>query len=460
MSTEPVLSLAGARRTAPPAVVRPVTPGAYESWGRWPRVRHAGVVMPEWSCDPPDLSRLEGPLLAYGLGRSYGDVCLNDGGTLLDTTRMNRVIAFSHDTGRLHCEAGMSLADILALVLPHGWCVPVTPGTCHVTIGGAIANDVHGKNHHQAGTFGCHVLGLELLRSDGQRLWCSPEHNTGLFAATVGGLGLTGLILSAEFQLRRVPGPLVSTQRLRMRDLSEFFALSEASDASCEYTVAWVDGFARGRALGRGVFMRGNHVEQGSVTRQASRTRLNIPFDAPSFLLAPALMRLANQVYYRTAPAHGRAHTEHYTRFMYPLDALGRWNLLYGRRGFLQYQCVVPPDGAAASVRELLARVAAAKGASFLAVLKRFGSIASPGLLSFPRAGITLALDMALRGQATLELCEQLDDVVAAAGGAVYPCKDARMSPTHFERFYPQVNQFERYIDPRFSSSFWRRVRG
>ncbi|MGH7448375.1 MAG: FAD-binding oxidoreductase, partial [Longimicrobiales bacterium] len=195
MSSHPALRLVdgGPADTTAAPVVRPAGP-AYESWGRWPRRRHAGVVTLDWSCAPPDLGAIDGPLLAYGLGRSYGDVCLNEGGVLLDTKRMCRIIQFDRESGLLHCDAGLSLSDLLDVVVPHGWFPPVTPGTRHITIGGAIANDVHGKNHHWAGTFGCHVLRLELLRSDGRRLWCSPAENADLFAATIGGLGLTGLI--------------------------------------------------------------------------------------------------------------------------------------------------------------------------------------------------------------------------------------------------------------------------
>lgn len=444
-------------RAAAPAVLRPAH--RYESWGRWPKVSHAGVIAPEWSCDPPDLTAIAGPLLPFGLGRSYGDVCLNEGGVLIDTTRMNRLIAFDRENGTLHCEAGTSLASILDVVVPAGWFPAVTPGTRFVTVGGAIANDIHGKNHHRAGTFGRHVLRLELLRSDGRRVWCSPEENAELFAATIGGLGLTGLILSAEIRLRRVPGPAVAVERIRYGSLREFFALCDESDAACEYTVAWVDGFARGPRLGRGIFMRGDHVatrHPGHV--RPPRVRPAIPFEAPAILLAPPLMRAANRVYYRRAPRRAVRRLEHYERFFYPLDAIRRWNLLYGRTGFLQYQCVVPPSVAEAATSELLALVAASRGASFLAVLKRFGDMPSPGMLSFPRPGVTLALDIAIRGADTFTLCDRLDRVVAEAGGAVYPCKDARMSAENFRRFFPALDRFRTHVDPGFSSSFWRRA--
>ncbi len=427
----------------------------YESWGRWPRAAPRAVVSANWSCDPPDLASLGRPLLAYGLGRSYGDACLNDGGVLLDTAAMDRILSFDREAGVVRCEAGVSLAALLDVITPHGWFLPVTPGTRFVTVGGAIANDIHGKNHHRAGTFGCHVSRFELLRSSGERLWCSPAERPDLFAATIGGLGLTGLILTADLRLKRVASPHVTMDRRRYGGLDEFFALSAESDAQFEYTVAWVDCLARGRALGRGVFMRGDHAAAGTRARAPGR-RLRVPFEAPEFLLGPLSIRAFNTLYYHLAGRRAEGVTQHYGPFFYPLDVLDRWNLLYGRRGFLQYQCVVPPAVARDAMRAILD--VAGRGASFLAVLKQFGDVRSPGLLSFPRPGTTLALDLAFRGERTLALCEQLDAIVAEARGAVYPAKDARMSPAHFRRFFPEAERLRPHLDPAFSSSLWRRV--
>jgi FAD/FMN-containing dehydrogenase len=293
---QPVEPSAPAARSA----VRTAKPAGreHESWGRFPRASHAGVVEVEWSCAPPELGALGGPVLPYGLGRSYGDVCLNDGGILIDTRRMSRLVGFDRETGLLHCEAGMSLAAILEVVIPHGWFLPVTPGTKHVTVGGAIANDVHGKNHHRAGTLGRHLLGFDLLRSSGERLWCSPTANRELFCATIGGLGLTGLILTAALQLRRVSSPHIAVERIRYGGLQEFLALDEEADASHEYTVAWVDAFARGRALGRGIFMRGNHADpRDAAGIRPPRRAISVPLEAPGFLLAAPTMRLANSLY-------------------------------------------------------------------------------------------------------------------------------------------------------------------
>ena len=394
-------------------------------------------------------------MLAYGMGRSYGDACLNENGILLDARGLNRFIRFDRETGLLECEAGVSLDDILTLAAPAGWFLPVTPGTRWITVGGAIANDVHGKNHHRAGTFGCHVRGFELWRSSGERRHCTATENADLFRATIGGLGLTGLILSATIQLRRVDSPHITMERIRFEKLDDFFPLSRESDASFEYTVAWVDCLAKGRSLGRGAFMRGNHATRAEAAHIGGLGRtFTVPMEAPGVLLNPLFMHAFNAVYYRWPPSRVARAVTHWAPFFYPLDAVHHWNLMYGRRGFIQFQCVVPDE----AIREILGRIATSRQASFLAVLKTFGTIRSPGLMSFPRPGATLALDMAYRGAITHQLYDELDRVVADAGGAVYPAKDALMSPESFRRFFPQAQELRPFIDPRFSSSFWRRV--
>jgi FAD/FMN-containing dehydrogenase len=397
-------------------------------------------------------------MLPYGYGRSYGDSCLNDGGVILDMRGLDRFIAFDPASGVLRCEAGVLLSEILELIVPQGWFLPVTPGTQFVTIGGAIANDVHGKNHHRAGTFGCHVRQFELLRSDGSRRLCSPGQNPDWLAATVGGLGLTGVITWAEIQLRRIANPLIEEEIIRCHNLLEFFAISKQSDASHEYTVMWIDCLARGKNLGRGLFMRGNHAAplHGRKAPKAPGLRLSVPLTPPLSLINHASLRLFNSVYYRK-PA-GR-HLNHYAPFFYPLDGMRQWNRLYGPQGLLQYQCAIPLPAGEAAIREILDRIAAAGAGSFLAVLKVFGNPPSPGMLSFPLPGVTLALDFPNLGEFTLKLLNQLDEVVDAAGGRLYPAKDARMSGAHFRRWQPRLEEFKKYLDPRFSSGFWRRVK-
>jgi len=431
----------------------------YQSWGRYPKAAHRGVVPIHWRDDPPRLDGIEGTVLPFAKGRSYGDCCLNDGGTLLDTNPLERFIAFDDRRGVLRCEAGVSFADILNLIVPHGWFLPVTPGTKFVSVGGAIANDVHGKNHHRAGTFGRHVTRLELLRSDGTRHLCSPTENAPLFGATIGGLGLTGLILWAEFNLKPIPGPQIELRTVRFGRLADFFELSAAADAHDEYTAGWIDGLSRGRHLGRGVFLSGNHARGDGTWKGAHPSPIRLPVDLPSLVLNPLTLRLFNLAYYAVQGLKPVRAFAGYDAFFYPLDIVHNWNRTYGRRGFLQYQCVIPHTDGLAVITEILDRIAASRSAYFV-VGKVFGDVDSPGLLSFPRPGVTLAVDLPNRGESIFHLLDVIDALVLVAGGAVYPAKDARMSAAAFQAFYPQWRAFEPFIDPKFSSSFWRRVTG
>ncbi|HFQ14255.1 MAG TPA: FAD-binding oxidoreductase [Gammaproteobacteria bacterium] len=432
---------------------------AYPSWGRIPPARQT-PVFPDWR-EPLSLSGIRTPLLPYGRGRSYGDSCLNDQGTICVTSGLNHFIRFDRERGILRCESGVGLDEILQLIVPQGWFLPVTPGTRYVTVGGAIANDVHGKNHHVAGTFGCHLRQFELLRTTGERLRCSAQENPELFRATIGGLGLTGLITWAEIGLRKIATPFMDTETIRFANLDEFFALCEDSDREWEYTVAWIDCLARGRELGRGLFMRGRHSEQAPASgAKRNALRLGMPVDAPGFLLNRYSIRLFNAVYYRRQRQKRQVARGHYVPFFYPLDSIANWNRMYGRRGFYQYQCVVPPGDGPRIIAQLLETIAASGMGSFLSVLKKFGNVPSPGMLSFPREGVTLALDFPNYGEAVLELFEGLDRMVMAAGGAVYPAKDARMSAAAFQQYYPQWREFQEYRDPGMSSGFWRRVTG
>lgn len=429
---------------------------AYLSWGNYPKVTPAAIYCAHWTDEP--LPNCSDSLLPYGNGRSYGDSCLNDGGALLDMRGLDRMLGFDRSTGVLRCEAGVLLADILTLVVPMGWFLPVTPGTRFVTVGGAIANDVHGKNHHRTGTFGQHILRLALRRSDQGVVLCSPIENEELFHASIGGLGLTGAILWAEIRLRPIANPGVDFETIRFTNLDAFFDLSEESDRDYEYTVAWIDCLARGKSLGRGLFMRGNHAAPQKKPPSPPGKTHTFPVEPPFTLINAWSLRAFNSLYYRKQMVAIRRAITHYESFFYPLDGILHWNRMYGRQGFLQYQCVVPSNSAKESIRALLKTISAAKGGSFLAVLKVFGDRRSPGLLSFPRPGATLALDFPNQGQRTLDLLDQLDKIVASADGAVYPAKDARLSGEHFRLYFPRWEEFQRYIDPRFSSSFWRRV--
>jgi FAD/FMN-containing dehydrogenase len=424
-------------------------------WGRYPRARTQTILPLHWRDAP--LPDVRGSMLAHGNGRSYGDSCTNDGGTLLHTRGLDRFMGFDATTGVLRCEAGVLFLEILDLLVGKGWFLPVTPGTKFITVGGAIANDVHGKNHHRAGTFGEHVRRFELLRADGSRLECSSTLNPELFRATIGGLGLTGVITWAEFALQPIANPWMEVENLRFANLREFLALSEQSERDFAYTVAWVDCAAAGSALGRGLFMRANHAAQ-DVRDGPARPgrRLGVPFTPPVSLINQLSLRAFNALYYhRARPARACAH---YDPYFYPLDAIKDWNRIYGPRGFLQYQCVVPMAGAEESLAELLAAIMRSGSGSFLAVLKVFGDRPAAGILSFPRAGTTLALDFPNRGQATLDLLERLDDIVVAAKGAVYPAKDAHLKRERFKTYFPGWEAMLPHIDPRFSSGWWRRV--
>ena len=431
-----------------------------QSWGRYPTIKPRQVMPIFWRNELPDLSSFEQPVLPFAYGRSYGDSCLNEGGIALDMRYLKRFISFDEANGILRCEAGVSLAEVLDVIVPRGWFLPVSPGTKFVSVGGAVANDIHGKNHHKAGTFGCHVTCFELLRSNGERLLCSPNQQSGLFRATIGGLGLTGVILWVEFRLKPIADPFITMERIRYSSLAEFMDISGESDTDFEYTVAWVDCLASGRQLGRGVFMRGNHdcSKQYASEQVRKKIALTVPFDFPAFILNTLTVKAFNEVYYRAQlTKHGKKVVP-YEPFFYPLDALHNWNRMYGSRGFLQYQCVVPYSNGYEVMKDILSRISRSGQGSFLTVLKKFGDIPSPGMLSFPRPGLTLALDFAYEGKKTLQLCEQLDKIVRESGGAVYPAKDARMTAGSFQAYYPQWKEFEQYRDLQFSSSFWRRV--
>lgn len=436
----------------------------YTSWGRFPKAPHKTVVSAYWRNDLPDLSTLAGSILPFGYGRSYGDSCLNDGGTLLDTTGLNQFMRFDAEKGILRCEAGVSLADVLALIVPRGWFLPVTPGTKFVSVAGAIANDVHGKNHHVAGTFGCYVTQFEILRSTGERLVCSPTQNAELFRATIGGLGLTGVIIWAEFKLRQIATPLIDMENIRFANIDEFFDIAhESEEQGYEHTVAWADCMTTGENLGRGHFTRGNFYDPplGMQKEPSALPPIPIPVDFPSFAINSYTVKAFNALYYYRKPQRVSKGIVHYNPFFYPLDTLTDWYRGYGKAGFLQYQFVMPYEkGAYEPFKDILGRIARSGQGSPLIVIKTFGDKKSPGMLSFPRPGVTLALDFAYKGERTLRLFNELDEVVFANGGALYPAKDARMSGERFKQSFPNWGAFAEYIDPKFSSSFWRRVTG
>ncbi|MEI2300378.1 FAD-binding oxidoreductase [Ensifer sp. MJa1] len=429
----------------------------HESWGRLDnRVRPA--ILPD---DYEDrLGNLEANgYLPFGNGRSYGDSCHNDQGMLIESRRHARILAFDPGTGMMTCEAGVTLREVLERAIEHRFFLPVTPGTAFVTVGGALANDVHGKNHHARGTFGNHVTSFTLLRSSGERLTCSPAENPDLYAATIGGMGLTGLILKVDLRLMKVPSPHVQQHAIRFENLDQYFALVDRVDEEHEYSVAWIDQLATGSRTGRGILLAGDHADGSCELPDIPKgMKLSVPLAPPFNLLNRATLKAFNEYYFRKVQPGETVSTVPWTSYFYPLDAIGAWNRLYGPRGLYQHQSVYPSERAPEITAKLMETARRAGHASFLTVLKRFGDISSRGLLSFPRPGFTLTLDFANQGERTVKLLDALDRIVIEAGGAVNPYKDARMSPQVFEKSFVSWRRLEALRDPALVSNFWKRT--
>jgi FAD/FMN-containing dehydrogenase len=393
--------------------------------------------------------------IAFGNGRSYGDAALNPNGVVWDTRSLDHILMFDRQQGRFCCESGVLLRDIQALIMPYGWMLPVTPGTQLITIGGAIANDVHGKNHHQFGSFGDHIDQIKVLRTNGDVIVCGPDNNQPWFEATLGGVGLTGVIIEATVKLRRIPGPWLDIETIPYRNLNEFFELADASETDWEHTVSWVD--CTGGTEVRGLFKRGNFSEKNSGFLPKAKTKTMV-FTPPISLVNGVSLRAFNYVYFelnKLKQGRGRAY---YQSFLYPLDHVAHWNRIYGARGFYQYQCVVPRDLGPNAIAAMLGEIKRSGQGSFLTVLKTFGQRRSLGMLSFATPGVTLALDFPNKGETTLALMSRLDSLVKQANGRIYLAKDARMPRSLFEAGYPRLSEFLDYRDPGISSALSRRL--
>ncbi|AUR51610.1 FAD-binding oxidoreductase [Aquella oligotrophica] len=425
------------------------------SWGRIKASKPAQIDFP--SANYSFLQR-ELQYLAKGNLRSYGDEAYNDNGIILNTLHLDHFIHFDRANGVLELESGVLLEQILNLIVPCGWFLPVTPGTKYITVGGAVANDVHGKNHHKVGSFGCFVDSFTLLRSDGLIYQCSRELNSHYFYATIGGMGLTGIILRVKLNLLTVNNHAIVTKAYKFRNLEHYMELNAELERQSTYTVAWIDCLASGRSLGRGVYYTGEHAGYLERLPAINYNKRTFPFTPTKSLINGLTLKAFNTLYYNR-PVAKSPQLVHYDPFFYPLDKLLNWNRIYGRKGFYQYQCVIP-NAASDAMREILRRISISGNGSFLAVLKTFGSISSGGMMSFPRPGLALALDFANRGNSTLDLFRSLDDIVLTHGGAIYAAKDATQSREVFEAGYPQLNEFIKYIDPLFSSNLWRRLYG
>ncbi|HWB31548.1 MAG TPA: FAD-binding oxidoreductase [Acidobacteriaceae bacterium] len=433
-------------------------PTNFESWGRYPKYK-ARVVPLHWRSDFPGIvAATQDSVLPVGLGRSYGDVGLLQDGTLLQTTGMDRLLAFEPETGILTAESGVSLAQILEFAVPRGFFLPVTPGTKYVTLGGAIANDIHGKNHESAGSFGCHVPCFELVRSDGGRLLCSRTENPEWFAATIGGMGLTGLVTWAQLKLRPIVSRAMDCDHIQFHGIDEFLDLKQQY-AAAEYNVSWMDCTSTGRNFARGIFMAGDHSKVPGELKPSPEPKLVFPMDAPGFALNRFSVAAFNALYFhKQRKAHVKASID-YEPYFYPLDKVLRWNRLYGKNGLVQFQYAIPWAHAKEGTIAILREIAKSGLASFLAVLKAFGDIPSLGMMSFPYPGIMFALDFPIK-DATFPLLERLGDMTLEFGGRLYPAKDAAMTPHQFQTFYPEWQQFARFKDPMITSSFWERVTG
>jgi FAD/FMN-containing dehydrogenase len=435
-------------------------------WGRYRRPL-CRVARPE-TVSSIDIEG-EPRVIPRGAGRSYGDAATSSEGLVLLTEKLNRQHSFDAATGLLSAEAGTTIEEVLEAFVPRSWFPPVIPGTKFVTLGGAVASDVHGKNHRSAGAFGAHVHELQLIVANGSTVRCSPSENKDLFRATMGGMGLTGIITHVTFQMRPIATPFMVVRHDEAGDLEAALELFEDSKHDDEYTVCWIDSVAKGASLGRGIFIRGHHaarlelsteLAEAGVARRRSQL-FTVPIDLPAWVLNPVTARLFNRLYYKRQAGKRDQFVTDFDSFFFPLDAVNHWNRLYGKRGFVQYQCVLPTAEAADGLRELLVASTSSQTPSFLAVLKRFGAEGT-GFLSFPITGYSLSLDFPVRPQ-LFELLRTFDEIVVNRGGRVYLAKDACLKPETFPRMYPRLSEWQEIkqrFDPdhRFCSDLSKRL--
>ena len=429
-------------------------------WGGYPRVRST-----VWK--PVAASELETPfsetVIVRGQGRSYGDAALSRTGVVVLSEKLNRQLLLD-DSGAVSAEAGTTIDQVIKRVVPQGWFPTVVPGTKFVSLGGCLAADVHGKNHHRVGSFAEHVLNFELLLANQEPLQCSVNENPEVFWATAGGMGLTGIITQLTLQLIPIESPYLIVQHHQSADLEKSMRSLSDPELDDEYSVVWLDCLARGRKLGRSVLIRGRHAKVDEVSRDSTTQKgrqFDLKFHLPSSILNPRVVATLNDIYYRYQGSRKHPFTQHYDDFFFPLDRIGNWPRMYGRRGFVQYQCVFPLSESEKGIQRLLEELSASGRASFLSVLKRFRP-ANQGLLSFPSAGYTLTLDFPM-SQDLLPFLNRLDQIVLKSGGRVYLAKDARLSAETFKLMYPRLEEWcgiKARLDPRnsFQSDLSRRL--
>ncbi len=413
-----------------------------------------GISVPGREILSEDLSSAAaGQPLTRGLGRAYGDAALPPPkvGSVAGSRLADRILALDPESGALRAEAGLSLREMVTMLLPRGWFVPVTPGTQFVTLGGMVAADVHGKNHHVSGTIGRHVNSLTLRLAGGEIVRCSREGRSDLFRATLGGMGLTGHILEVGLTLEKIETPWIYGESERFGDLSELLAALEAASGEWPFTAVWADLMAPARRLGRGILFRGRWARSAEAPAAAPRPKrvFEVPVTAPNWLLASPLVRGFNLATYRKHVPRRKSGIIHPEAFFYPLDSVGHWNRLYGKRGFTQYQCVLPAEAGREGAKEFLAELKRLGGRCFLAVIKDCGA-EGEGVLSFPRPGISLALDLPV-DRHTQELVDRLNERLLHYGGRIYLAKDAFTRESHFRKMEPRLERFteiRRKFDP------------
>ena len=430
-----------------------------QPWNNIPKVHNSNTI--EYNHTESIKFNKNTTYLPRGLGRSYGDVCLNNDGSLILTDNLNSIINFDYKNGTIECESGVSLNEILRIITPLGWFLPVVPGTSFVTVGGAIANDIHGKNHHKRGTFGNFVESFDLLRSNGEIKTCTQDQNLDYFSSTIGGLGLTGLIIKAKIKLIRIKSNLINSKNIRYHSLDNFFEVNKEMEKENEYTVSFVDlGFGKQDKQLRGVYHVGNHVDLVENTNKVIKPKelsFRLPFPPNISVVNNFSINIVNRGYY-LINQNSDWRRKHYRNFFFPLDSIKNWNRAYGKKGFYQYQFVVPKDYSSEVINDIITIINSFNQKPVLGVLKSFGTVKSIGMLSFPFEGITLAIDFPNKGETTLKMLEKIDSVILDAGGRLYPAKDARMKQETFLKSFSNFYEFEKYIDPLFSSSFLRRI--
>ncbi len=434
-------------------------------WGNFPivdsKLTSLSSFLKELSkkSDEKTETREQAKAIPRGMGRSYGDSSLSD--TVVSTLQHNCILDFDSNNGVVTVESGVVLSELLEIIIPKGWFMPATPGTRYVTIGGMVASDVHGKNHHCDGSFGRHIKQLTLLTGDGEKLLCSSTDNSELFYATIGGMGLTGIILEITFSLLAIDTAYIRQESIRVKNIHEAMEVFEASE-DWTYSVAWIDCIAKGDSLGRSIIMRGEHAATSELDIQQSKKPLqltpkkkrSVPFNFPSFALNPISIKLFNNLYYRKVPAGTTKEIIDYNTFFYPLDALLNWNRIYGKAGFVQYQFVLPKETSKEVMPEILKHIADAGSGSFLAVLKLFGK-EDKGLLSFPREGYTLALDFPATS-ATFTLLNKLDEIVHQAEGRIYLTKDSRLQARWMKSGYEHLSTFQKVRQQNDKNNLFR----